>query len=873
LGDGSTADRLTAVNVSGLTSGVAAMALGDFHTCALTTTGGAKCWGKNVDGELGDGLTDSRAVPGDVATLSSGVAALAAGSYHTCALTTAGGVKCWGYNFDGQLGDGSFTSRLTPVNVPGLTGAPNVVSTAIKGGERFTCALTSTGAVKCWGNNGSGQLGNGRTSAGESFASTVLGLSPGTQNIAAGAYHTCSLTAAGGVKCWGDNSSGQLGDNSTSSRSTPVGVTGLTSGVAALAGGLFHTCALTTAGGVKCWGNNGLGQLGDSTITNRAIAADVAGLVSGVVAVTAGNYHTCALTTLGGVKCWGYNGTGQLGDGTTTIRLTAVDVTGLTGLTTRVAVLAAGSSHTCALTTSGGVKCWGYNFWGQLGDSSVMDRLTAVDVTGLTTGVAALVTGNLHTCVLTATGGVKCWGRNVEGQLGDGSTTNRLTAVDVSGLTSGVAALAAGSSHNCALTTSGGVKCWGYNADGEVGDGTVANRTLAADVAGLTSGVAALAAGGFHTCALTTAGGVKCWGLNSSSQLGDGTTTNRLTPVDVANRKSTNDLNGDGKSDIVYRDTSGAAGVALMNGVTTTASANILSAGSGWSVTHIADFDGDGKADLLIRNADGRIATLLMNGTAVLSFNPLVAAGTGYTALVTGDFNGDGKADIILKNIDGSAAVLLMNGGTVLKAAFVLTAGSPWNVTHAADLDGDGKTDLIIRNNDGSAAILIMNGTGVISAGLLLGAASPWSVSHVADLSGDGKADLIIKNTDGSAAMLLMNGTTVTGAAFLLTPGSPYTVTHIGDFNGDGKADILIKHTDGSVVMLQMNGTVVATATFLLTAGSPYAVAQIADYNGDGKSDILLRNADGSATVILMNGGVVTAAGNVWGPGTLAAVP
>jgi alpha-tubulin suppressor-like RCC1 family protein len=344
-----------------------------------------------------------------------------------------------------------------------------------------------------------------------------------------------------------------------------------------------------------------------------------------------------------------------------------------------------------------------------------------------------------------------------------------------------------------------------------------------------------------------------------------------LGPVLVAAKP--NDLSGDGRSDIVYKDALGAVGAVLMNGVTATAPANILPASSGWTVTHIADFDGDGKADLLIKNSDGRIAILLMDGSNVLNFAPLVGAGTGYTPIVTGDFNRDGRADIVLKNVDGSTAVLLMNGGTVIGANFVLTAGSPWNVTHAADLDGDGKTDLIIRNNDGSTALLIMNGTGVTSAGLMLGAGSPWSVSHTADLNGDGKADIVIKNTDGSAVMLLMNGTVVTGATFLLTPGSPYTITHVGDFNGDGKADLLIRHTDGSVVILQMNGTAVSAASFLLLAGATSTVAQIGDFNGDGKSDILLRNADGSATAVLMNGTVVTAAGNVWAPGTQVATP
>src|SRR5947208_1416093 len=184
-----------------------------------------------------------------------------------------------------------------------------------------------------------------------------------------------------------------------------------------------------------------------------------------------------------------------------------------------------GTFHTCVLITSGGVKCWGYNVHGQVGDGTTTDRWPAVDVSGLTSGVAAIAAGGNHTCALTTGGGVKCWGANNHGQLGDGTSTDRWTAVSVSGLSSGVSAISAGFSHSCALTTGGGVKCWGSNSNGQVGDGTITDRWTPVDVSGLTTGVAAVAAGGNHTCALTTGGGVKCWGANSTGQDSDATTT------------------------------------------------------------------------------------------------------------------------------------------------------------------------------------------------------------------------------------------------------------------------------------------------------------------------------------------------------------
>jgi len=526
LGDGTTTDRSTPVDVVGLTSGVSAVSVGWRHTCALTASGGVKCWGDNWYGQLGNGTTTARSTPVDVSGLTSGVSAVSVGFGHTCALTTSGGVKCWGRNDDGQLGDGTTTARLSPVDVIGLTSGVSAVSAEFG----HTCALTSSGGVKCWGSNWSGQLGDGTTTD-RSTPVDVSGLTSEVNAVSAGDGHTCALTASGGVKCWGQNDWGQLGDGTTTDRSTPVDVSGLTSGVSAVSAGWRHTCALTTSGGVKCWGYNWYGQLGDGTTTDRSTPVDVSGLTSGVSAVSAGGGHTCALTASGGIKCWGDNWYGQLGDGTTTDRSTPVNVS---VLTSGVSAVSVGWQHTCALTASGGVKCWGDNGYGQLGDGTATARSTPVDVVGLTSGVSAVSAGNGHTCALTASGGVKCWGYNDHGQLGDGTTTARSTPVDVVGLTSGVNAVSAGWGHTCAITTSGGVKCWGYNWYGQLGDGTTTARSTPVDVSGLTSGVSAVSAGFGHTCGLTTSGGVKCWGNNGHGQLGDGTTTDRSTPVDVS---------------------------------------------------------------------------------------------------------------------------------------------------------------------------------------------------------------------------------------------------------------------------------------------------------------------------------------------------
>ena len=281
-------------------------------------------------------------------------------------------------------------------------------------------------------------------------------------------------------KCWGDNSFGQVGDNTNTPRPTPVDVVGLPGPlvIAASVGG-NHNCSIVSGGGAMCWGSNTGGQIGDNTNSQRPSPVAVTGLSTGVVAIATGFAHSCAVVG-SGVKCWGYNGHGQIGDGTQlTTRWTPTDVT---GLTSGVARVAAGSGHNCALTTAGGIKCWGQNANGQLGDGTPTERWTAVNVSGLASGVAAITTGLFHSCALTTAGGVKCWGLNTSGQLGDGTTTQRLTPVDVSGLTSGVTAISAGQNHTCAIVTKVGVMCWGENDEGELNDGTMGTRPFPASV-------------------------------------------------------------------------------------------------------------------------------------------------------------------------------------------------------------------------------------------------------------------------------------------------------------------------------------------------------------------------------------------------------
>ncbi len=529
LGDGTQTPRPTPVAVSGLGSGVVAVAAGDFHTCAVTSGGALQCWGANDYGELGDGTQTWRLTPVPVSGLGSGVVAVAAGYSHTCAVTSGGAVQCWGENAYGQLGDGTNTWRWTPTAVSGLGSG----AVAVTAGRDHTCAATGGGAVWCWGGNYEGQLGDGTQTMTRLTPVAVSGLGSGVVAVAAGYYHTCAVTSGGVLQCWGNNDFGQLGNGTPASRLTPVAVSGLGSGAAAVAAGGSRTCAVTSGGALQCWGDNSYGQLGDGTTTPRLTPTAVSGLGSGVVSVAAGARHTCAVTSGGAVWCWGHNSSGQLGDGTTTQRLTPVAVS---GLGSGVVAVAAGSSHTCALTSGGAVWCWGSNSSGQLGDGSFLpDARTPVAVSGLGSGVAAVAAGASHACAVTSGGAMWCWGDDYYGQLGDGTrTTRQPTPVPVSGLGSGVVALAAGSSYTCAVTGGGAVQCWGRNDYGQLGDGTTTLRLTPVAVSGLGSGVVTLAAGVYQTCALTSDGAALCWGRNLFGELGDGTTTQRLAPVPVS---------------------------------------------------------------------------------------------------------------------------------------------------------------------------------------------------------------------------------------------------------------------------------------------------------------------------------------------------
>ena len=592
LGDGSTTGRTIPVQVLGLT-GVTAVAADGNHSLAVRSDGTVWAWGLNNYGQLGDGTTTSRSTPVQVLGLT-GATAVAAGDSHSLAVKS-GGVWAWGLNNHGQLGDGTTANRSTAAAVSGVTGA-----VAVAAGDAHSVALMGDGTIQAWGYNGNGQLGTGNTASavvpqesgidltqtltvtptagsggsispatpqsvatggvvsftvtpnagygitsatgcGGSLSGTTYTTAPMigdcsvqvtfsplpdaaattlTPRISAGALHTMGIKSDGSVWGWGYNGNGQLGDDTVTSRTVPVPTIGLLGTSSAVAAGYRHTVAARSNGSVWAWGYNGYGQLGDGTTVDRWLPTQVSGL-AGMTAVAAGDYHSLAVKSSDGtVWAWGSNNNGELGNGTTADRLTPDQVYGLTGVT----AVAAGADHSLALKSDGTVWAWGYNGYGQLGDGSTTSRTTPVQVSILT-GVTAVATDGNHSLAVKSDGTVWAWGLNNYGQLGDGTTVNRSTPVQVLGL-SGATGVAAGDNHSLAVKSDGTVWAWGYNANGQLGDGTTTSRPTAAAVPGVT-GAVAVTAGDAHSVALKNDGTIQSWGYNGYGQLGDGTTTQR----------------------------------------------------------------------------------------------------------------------------------------------------------------------------------------------------------------------------------------------------------------------------------------------------------------------------------------------------------
>ena len=604
LGENSTIDRRTPALVAGLDgsspgSSVETLSVGLSGACVLLDSGSTKCWGvleysnsvtvisyvvaPTLVGSLDGSAPDKTALE------------LVVGYAHSCVLLAEGSTKCWGWNPDGQLGDGSVTSSLTPVAVLEAPGA--FASTAEPLGATSDLVMsraTSSSLVVSWNapaNTGGFPITNYLVRyrklgvvAWSEFAHpvstdtsiTVTGLLPETSyefqvaavtdlgagpwqadyvNVSVGSASSCALTGDGRAECWGSDAHGALGNGALGASRIPASVVGVdgsdeASTAVAIGSGDSYSCVLMADGSVECWGRNADGQLGDASTTNSDTPVNAVGFGPDYpwAVLSVGSNHACAAVFEGGdpAWCWGKNDHGQLGHSGRISQSTPANVLEGDSYFTDIAT---GESSSCAVDYDGYVRCWGLNDAGQLGDGTNTSDDGGVYVEALDTNSDDLtgvsVTSNGSTvCALSVAGTVWCWGYGLQGGLGNGASLNssvpvRVTGID--GLTPATTAevVASGGASQCAVMESGAVKCWGANAQGQLGNNSTVNSSTPVAVSGLdgsapaksATSVAVSEAG--SACATLVNGGVACWGDNSSGQLGDGTLTDRRTPVGV----------------------------------------------------------------------------------------------------------------------------------------------------------------------------------------------------------------------------------------------------------------------------------------------------------------------------------------------------
>jgi alpha-tubulin suppressor-like RCC1 family protein len=518
LGLGDATNRTSPTQVGTFTNWTA-VACGNTHTMAVRSDGTLWAWGYNSDGKLGDGSTTTRSSPVRIGTASNWTS-VACSHYHSAGVRSDGTLWAWGNNSNGQLGDGSTTTRSSPVRVGTASDWASVGC-----GLYHTVAVRSNGTLWAWGSNGGGLLGDGSTT--QRTSPVQVGMATNWASVACGSSHTVAVRSDGTLWAWGYNGDGQLGDGSTTNRSSPVRI-GTASNWVSAACGESHTAGVRNDGTLWAWGYNGYGQLGDGSTSDQSSPMRV-GTESNWATAACSGYTTLGLRDNGSLRAWGNNESGQLGGGHATQRPHPVTVG--SGATTFLSV-ACGESHTVGVRSDGTLWTWGRNNYdfGEFGADSSNQRNRPVRI-GTESNWASVASGPSHTVGLRSDGTLWAWGKNNYGQLGDGSTTQRTSPVRI-GAESNWAAVACGSYYSVGLRSDGTLWAWGRNQFGQLGDGSMTNRSSPVRI-GSQSNWVLVACGYDHTLALRSDGTLWGWGLNDFAQLGDGSTTNRSSPVRI----------------------------------------------------------------------------------------------------------------------------------------------------------------------------------------------------------------------------------------------------------------------------------------------------------------------------------------------------
>ncbi len=533
LGDGTILSHSTPQPVPGLTR-VVSISAGIYHMLAVLSDGTVKTWGKNESGQLGNGTTSTQPTLTPIDIGLTNIKAVAAGYFHSLALSSNGTIMAWGHNLEGELGDGSFTSNSSPVKVSSTT-----TYRAIACGRLHSLAITVAGGVHAWGSDEFGQLGDDKESVNKSVPTPVFEIT-NALSIAAGENHSLAGIADGSVRTWGKNDYCQLGlglgaggNNDTDNRFLPE--TPKANAVTRVFAGETHSGYMSADSWFATWGNNSHGQCNRST-TDLVVNAPMGRFLPHNFHATGSGFgnHTLYVADDGTVHGWGSNLTGELGNGANGVIQPTEVITTTNWSLDAIVAIDAGRSHSIALKADGTVWTWGSDTNGELGDDlTLSNKSTPVQVSGLS-GVYAIAAGAYHNLALTCSGKMWAWGQDTYGQLGNNATLlNQPTPVEITGA-SNCRAIGAGAYHSFGIRYDGALYAWGYNVFGQLGDGFTVNQPTPVSLSTTAfNNIIAVEGGYGHSIGLHANGSALSWGYNSQGQIGNGTASStafQLTP-------------------------------------------------------------------------------------------------------------------------------------------------------------------------------------------------------------------------------------------------------------------------------------------------------------------------------------------------------
>jgi len=519
LGDGTVISKLTPVSVIGTVKTFCKITTGASHTIVIDKNGRLWGWGGRSFGQVGDNTsafctTTPVCICGAIKTFCK----ISAGACHTLAIDKNGRLWAWGRNVWGELGDGTLIQRNTPVSVVGTVKTFCEIAT----GTCHSLAIDKSGIVWAWGNNGFGVLGNNINGLSKCTPVSVYGTKTFCQIATGGAFFTSHISAIdqnGRVWAWGNNLAGQLANNSTSVQYSPVSILGVVKTFCKINVGACHTVAIDKNGRAWAWGFNGQGQLGDNSLTSRRTPVSVLGTTKTFCQIAGGSSHTIAIDKNGRVWAWGLNTNGQLGDNTLLSKRTPVSVL---GTTKTFCSIYGGNLYSTGIDKDGIIWSWGLNSTGQLGDNTLLSKTTPVSLVGTRKTFCKIGGGGAHNTAIDQYGQVWAWGSNGSGQLGDNTSTQKCTPVSLAGVKKTFCEIVGTNSHTLAIDKNGRLWAWGVNSVGQLGDNSITQRLTPVSVAGGTKTFCKIGVIGSGTSyAIDKNGRLWSWGQNLFGQVGD----------------------------------------------------------------------------------------------------------------------------------------------------------------------------------------------------------------------------------------------------------------------------------------------------------------------------------------------------------------